>query len=101
MTARLESLPPFEQVLAEIDGSPARLLDELLYQMPYAQLDTRAVAFGCQCSHQAVVASLASLDRQSLAEIVTEQSVVELSCDYCNTDYVIQSSQLLGLLETS
>jgi redox-regulated HSP33 family molecular chaperone len=48
-----------------------------------------------------VVASLASLDRQSLAEIVTEQRVVELSCDYCNTDYVIQSSQLLGLLETS
>jgi molecular chaperone Hsp33 len=101
MTERLEAMPPFEETLDQFDGSPHKVLEELLYLMPYAQLDRRGVSFGCKCSHEAVVSSLASLGREELANIVSEQQVVELSCDYCNTDYAIRSAQLKGLLQPS
>jgi molecular chaperone Hsp33 len=101
MTERLEAMPPPSELLRQLGGSPAKLLDELLYQMPYAQLDNRPVSFGCTCSEQAVLASLASLSRDDIAEIVREQEVIELSCDYCRTDYALPSSKLQGLLESS
>ncbi len=101
MTERLEAMPHIGELLAQLGGSPERLLEELLYGMPYAQLDKRPVTFGCTCSMEAVVASLASLSRDELKELVRDQQVVELSCDYCNTEYAIQSTQLHGLLETS
>jgi molecular chaperone Hsp33 len=101
MTERLERMPSTGELLRQFGGSPLKLLDELLYQIPYAQLDNRPVAFGCTCSEQAVLASLASLSRDDIAEIVREQEVIELSCDYCRTDYALPSTQLSGLLESS
>ena len=101
MTERLEGFPVFDELLANLDGSPKKLLEELLHMMPFAQLDKRDVSFGCRCSMEAVVASLASLSRQDIKEMVEESQVIELSCDYCNTDYVVQSSQLQGLLAPS
>jgi molecular chaperone Hsp33 len=101
MTERLEAMPPIDRMLADLEGSARRLLDELLHRMPYAQLDDRPVSFGCKCSQQAVVASLASISRDDLAEMVKEQEVIELTCDYCKTDYRVASAQLMGLLATS
>ena len=48
-----------------------------------------------------MVASLATLSRQDIAEIVAEQETLELSCDYCNRVYHIPSAQLQGLLSPS
>jgi molecular chaperone Hsp33 len=101
MVERLEAMPPFDRTLRDLDGSPHRLLDELLREMPYAQLDDRPVAFGCKCSDEAVVASLASLNRDDLAELLREQQVIELTCDYCQSEYRVQRAQLAGLLEPS
>ena len=101
MTERLEAMPPLSQWLDQLGGSPKKLLGELLHLMPFTELDRRSVSFGCKCSHEAVVASLASIGRDELAEIVHEQQIIEVSCDYCNTDYAIRSSHLQGLLETS
>ena len=101
MIERLEAMPPFDRTLQSLDGSPDRLLALLLTEMPYAQLDDRPVRFGCKCSEEAVVASLASLPREDLADIVREQEVIELSCDYCKTDYPVRRAQLAGLLDPS
>lgn len=101
MTERLESLPPVAEMLDQMGGSPRALLDELLYGMPYAQLDDRPVLYGCQCDRQAVVASLASLSRDELAELLTGQEVLELTCDYCNTEYSLGRQHLEGLLRSS
>jgi molecular chaperone Hsp33 len=101
MTERLEGLPRFDRLLLDLDGSPDALLRELLFGMPFTQLDDRAVSFGCKCSREAVVASLASLRRDELAEMVRDESGLELSCDYCNTVYRITRPQLQGLLDSS
>lgn len=100
MTERLEGFPPFETLLDQVGGSPLALMDELLYQMPYAQLAASPVRFGCLCSRQAVVASLAAIQREELLEMVGE-GVIELTCDYCNTEYAIGRQHLQGLLDPS
>ncbi|RLB66009.1 MAG: Hsp33 family molecular chaperone HslO [Deltaproteobacteria bacterium] len=101
MTERLEAFPPIGSLLSQLEGSATRLLDELLFQMPHAQLDDSPIHSGCTCSEEAVVASLATLGREEIAEMVREQEVIELTCDYCRTTYAVQRAQLLGLLETS
>ena len=101
MTQRLEDMPPIGQMLASFAGDPKRLLDELLFGMPYAQLDRRPVGYGCKCNREAVVASLATLGRDELADMVRETEVIEVSCDYCRTDYAVSRAHLRGLLNPS
>ena len=101
MTERLEAQPPIEDVLVSLDGNPKRLLEELLYGMPYAQLDTSPLRFGCTCSRQVVVASLSTVPREELAEMIREDGVIELTCDYCGKDYAVGKTHLEGLLSES
>lgn len=101
MTERLEAQPSVEEVLVGLDGDPKRLLEELLYGMPYAQLDTSPLKFGCLCSRQVVVASLATVPRDELAEMIREDGVIELSCDYCGKVYKLGRTHLEGLLAES
>ncbi len=101
MTERLEALPPIGGLLVTLDGSASKLLGELLFHMPHAQLDDQPLHFGCRCSEEAVVASLATLGRKDIAELLRDQEVIELTCDYCGTAWPVQRAQLLGLLETS
>lgn len=100
MTERLESFPPFDDMLEQVQGSPQKLMDEILYQMPHTQLATSPVRFGCLCSRRTVVASLATIQRDELASMV-DDGVIELTCDYCNTDYTIGRQHLEGLLDPS
>jgi molecular chaperone Hsp33 len=101
MTERLAALPSIDRLLSQLQGSATKLLDELLFQMPHAQLDDSPIHFGCKCSQEAVVATLATLGREEIADMVRKQEVIELTCDYCRTTYSVQRAQLAGLLETS
>ncbi|MEM1029476.1 MAG: Hsp33 family molecular chaperone HslO [Myxococcota bacterium] len=99
MTERLEAMPSTDQLVADL--GPERLLEELLFGMPYAQLETRPVRYGCQCSRARVVMSLSTLPRAELVSMVEEDEVIEVSCDYCNTTYKLGRTHLQGLLEES
>ena len=101
MTERLEAQPPIEEVLVQLGGDPKRLLEELLYGMPYAQLDTSPLHFGCLCSREVVVASLSTVPREELADMIREDGVIELSCDYCGKVYKLGRTHLEGLLAES
>lgn len=101
MAQRIEDFPPLAEMLQTYRGSARTLLDEILYGMPFTQLDDRPVYFGCKCDEQGVVATLATLSRDDIAEIVRDQSVVDLTCDYCNRDFQVRSAQLQGLLTSS
>jgi len=101
MTERLEAQAPVEELLHQLGGDPRRLLEELLYGMPYAQLDTSPLRFGCTCSQQVVVASLSTVPRDELAQMILEDGVIELTCDYCGKQYGVGKTQLEGLLAES
>lgn len=101
MTARLETLPPIDELLLQHGGQPELLLGFLLDDVAHTQLGDSPLHFGCQCSQQAVVASLATLKREDIAELLRDSDVLELSCDYCRTDYRVARAVLQGLLEPS
>jgi molecular chaperone Hsp33 len=101
MTRRLEAMADIASLLRDTEGDPQRLLAKLLQATPFTQLDDRPVQFRCGCNREAVVATLATLDRDELAEMLRTQETLELTCDYCHTEYRVGRSQLRGLLEPS
>ncbi len=101
MTERLEGMAPIGQLLSRFKGDAAALRDEILYGLPYAQLDDRPVRHGCTCNQEAVLASLASLTRETIAQMVQQDEMLELNCDYCNTEYKVPIASLQGLVESS
>ena len=102
MTARLEhDFGDFRERFREWGGCPRRLRDELLYGMDFAQTQHAQVRFGCDCSRVRVLASLGTIGTDDLQEMVDAQEPVEMSCDYCSAEYVVQPEELRGLLQSS
>lgn len=80
---------------------PDALLEELLYQLPFARTETRPVRFHCPCSQTSVLASLATLDVGDIQRFIEEGEVLDIGCDYCGKQYQVAPDQLRGLLSQS
>ena len=100
MAERVTVFPPMSKVLSQ-GGDPARVLGELLSGMPFTQLSDSPLRFECKCSQQRVVASLATLGRRELTQLMASGQPVVLSCDFCRTEYSVSQDQLRGLLNES
>jgi molecular chaperone Hsp33 len=85
----------------QLDADPGKLLDELLYGMPFTRLEQSPLRFGCHCSAVRVMSTLASLGRAELLELVQSGAPIELGCDYCGKQYVVNPAELSGLLQQS
>jgi molecular chaperone Hsp33 len=101
MTERLTDFQGLDQVLRESSGDPDILLAELLYGMPYARLEESRLGFACRCSQVRVVASLATLPRADIHDLVRDNEVLEIRCDYCGKEYEVAPAQLRSLLTPS
>jgi molecular chaperone Hsp33 len=101
MTERLEALPPMDELLVQASGSAKGVLDEVLYGMPYAQLDDRGVHHGCACDIATVIAALSTVAPSEIASMLADDDFIELDCDYCKKSYQIGHAHLAGLLTTS
>ena len=101
MTERLTEFETIAPQLERPDFSPEWLLSELLYAMPFSQLERSAVRFECWCDELRVVAALASLDRSELAELIADGETLQISCEYCGRQFAIPPARLQGLLQGS
>jgi molecular chaperone Hsp33 len=102
MAQRLESdFASIDERLATTDADANALLEELLYSMPHTELGDSPLRFGCDCSRTRVLGSLSTLGRDDLRELAEDGKPLEMSCDWCNTDYVIEVAELRGLLSPS
>jgi molecular chaperone Hsp33 len=101
MTERLEEFRDIDDRLAKPDFTPASLMRELLYAMPFTELGATDVRFECWCSHVSVMAALATLPRAEVQSMIDDGDVLEIRCDYCNAEYRVSPAELRGLLETS
>jgi molecular chaperone Hsp33 len=100
MTERLADFPPMSKLL-RTGESASHVLEELLYGMPFTQLGDSPLRFECKCSQMRVVASLATLDRGELTQLVADGKTLEISCDFCGRDYAITPEHVRGLLSES
>jgi molecular chaperone Hsp33 len=101
MIEKLERLPKMPELLARDGFSAHTLLSWVLVDCPHTIVDERPVSFGCNCSQARLLASLSTLDRKEIVEMVEDGNVLEITCDYCQSEYRISPEQLRGLLVTS
>lgn len=101
MTERLRDFERLDHVLAQEGASADQLLDELLYGMPFARLESSPLSFSCRCSQVRVISALATLPRTDIQEMVTDGQVLDIRCDYCGKDYQVAPGQLRSLLMVS
>ena len=98
MAERLREFEDIGPLLAESDAATSPLMAELLYGMPYTLLEERPLAWQCRCSAERLLASLATLPRSDLISLSADDKPVELSCDFCRTQYVVTPAELQALL---
>lgn len=101
MTERLRDFENIDALLVQLDADPDKLLEELLYGMPFTRLEQSPLRFGCHCSAVRVMSTLASLGRTDLLELVQGGAPIELGCDYCGKQYLVNPAELQGLLQQS
>ena len=87
-----------EKLLAEGHASPKELLSEILYGMPHTEVGRSPVFFGCNCSNERILASLATLPRHEVEDLYGRGEVLEIACDYCRKEYRITPELLKGLV---
>ena len=98
MTAHLEHFESLEQALIEVDADPRALLDNMLRDVEFDILEDSEMRFGCNCSQDRFLSSLASIGRKELQSLADEGEPLEIECDYCASEYEISVPALQGLL---
>lgn len=102
MTERLAL--DFSDIARFVDAplfDPDALLEEILYLVPFARVETRAVRFHCPCSQASVLASLSTLDVKDIQSFIDDGQVLDIACDYCRAEYQVAPDQLRGLVSQS
>lgn len=102
MTERLASdFGDRDAVVRALQADPAALLSDLLVGMPFEQTQEHALRFGCHCSSVRVLASLATLPKDDIRELMESEEQLSIRCDYCGRDYELSPKALAGLLSPS
>ncbi|MFO0685063.1 MAG: Hsp33 family molecular chaperone HslO [Sandaracinus sp.] len=89
------------RVLTQYAGDPRTMLSEILYGMPYTETQEHELAYRCGCSSERVLASLATVGRADLEDMMRAAEPLFITCDYCNTPYEVAPEALRGLLSSS
>jgi molecular chaperone Hsp33 len=101
MTERLKEFEDIVPLLARGRATPAELLAETLYGMPYTTVGDREVHFGCRCSSDRLAQSLASLPRADIESLMEGGKPLEIECDYCRKHYEFTTQELHSLIDTN
>jgi molecular chaperone Hsp33 len=98
MTERMGDFPTMATLLERGESEPGRVIDEILYGMPFTRLGESALSFGCHCDQARLAASLATLPRRDIEEIIVDGRMLEIECEYCKKQYQFAPQQLRGLV---
>jgi molecular chaperone Hsp33 len=98
MTERLTRFPSIESLLSMGRAAPRELVDALLAGFEFTHLEESPLRFGCRCSKERLLSTLATLDPNEIRDMIAEGKPIDITCDYCNLDYVIPVDELRSLL---
>jgi molecular chaperone Hsp33 len=101
MTERLPSFESIDERARDLEETPHTLAAKLLEGLDFEVTSEERVAFACNCSAERVLASVSSLPRADIEELLSAGSSVSLTCDYCNQSYEVSLAQLRALLDRS
>ncbi len=101
MTERLQGDVDLEALLRGEAGSAGGLVDEVLFGMPFDRVGESTIRFACNCSETRLLASLATLPPSDIQEILADDKVLEIRCDYCGREYAIAPEALRSVVVTN
>ena len=97
----------FEQAERERNIANAKLYEELALREPVEKVtggmeleffDPEPVEYKCYCTRDRVEAALISLGREELGQIVDEGKDIQISCQFCDTEYKFTPADVAALL---
>ncbi len=98
MAERLRDFEDIGPLLAKLDAATSPLMDEILYGMAFTRLEESPLAWRCRCGMDRVLATLATLPRSDLVALSADDKPIELSCDFCGSEYAVSPAELRALL---
>jgi molecular chaperone Hsp33 len=90
-------MPPVTRQLRD-GNSPEDLLASLFMGIPYRTIEKRQLSFRCSCSRARVEHALVTLGPHQIDEIIKEEEIIDISCQFCRKNYVFRKEQLMRLL---
>jgi molecular chaperone Hsp33 len=80
--------------LLSTDLAASDLLYRLFHEDGVRVYDGHALRFGCRCSRERVETMLRSLPREEVQELKIDDGRVEVTCQFCSTDYHFTDADL-------
>ena len=75
-----------------------QLLETVMEDLDLEILETTTVGYRCYCSRDRVTATLISLGRKELEDIVAEGETVHIECQFCDTIYDFTPEEITEIL---
>lgn len=88
------SINAFIDDLFQKETSDSEIIINAFEQKGFSYLGSKEVKFHCPCSKERMMNNLLSLSLTDRAEIFEKEKVIEVRCDYCNTEYHITEDNL-------
>lgn len=83
------------------DNDPKELLASLFKDMPYKILEETQGVYQCDCSYERVTKALVSLGREELTKMAEKGEDINVSCHYCDKNYVFTEKDIKNILGTA
>ncbi|MFK8018612.1 MAG: Hsp33 family molecular chaperone HslO [Pseudomonadales bacterium] len=77
------------------------LLHRLYHEEDLRIYDAKRVRFDCSCSHEKVERAIRSIGEEAAESILVEQGNISTSCDFCNTNYVLDRIDVARLFSSA
>ena len=89
-------------VTAMLDAgmSPEEILQKAAGGLELELLETTPVEYRCYCSRERVTATLISLGKKELEDIVSQGETIHIECQFCDADYAFTPEQIAEILHT-
>lgn len=81
--------------------TPEGLIDIVLKGFDVEVLDRSCAEYKCTCSREKTSRALASIRKSDLKEIIDEDGMAEMCCNFCNKKYIFDKEELLNLYNKS
>ena len=89
MTARLDNLPPIDELFDAADQDSEAVADELYGPIAFKPLGENDFHNGCICSAERVIGALSTLSDDDIADLRSDGDDVTVDCDYCGAAHTI------------
>lgn len=101
LVSRMESCPSLYSVVSSGAESQKKGLFELILRddIPYEIFAEENLEYRCNCDQERVLSSFATLQRDELFEMAEDGRSLDVTCGYCNRQFVVPPDAIRSILE--